>query len=278
MGDRRIEHDGIAARVAGEGEAVMWLHGYTLDAGIWDELWALLPGWTHVGVDLPGHGRSEPFARGETLAGLGERLARFALAHDVRHVAGLSFGGMVALAMAIARPRGFSSLVLASPALAGGPEEDSAQARNIELERLYRARGPGAWMTERWMTSPPDIFRGAAAHSELWARLRATVERHSWSELRDMEMQGLARDPQRPQDLERIEARTLVLVGEDDMPAFKRIAELVRRSIPGCERVRVAGAGHLCLLETPEEAAPLIRRHLESAQASRRPASLQEVS
>ena len=88
-------------RADGGGDGVLWIHGYTLNAGIWAELWRLLPGWRHIGIDLPGHGRSAPLAPGETLRGLARRLNRLAAEQGVRHLVALSFGGMIALQMAI---------------------------------------------------------------------------------------------------------------------------------------------------------------------------------
>jgi pimeloyl-ACP methyl ester carboxylesterase len=248
---------GLAARVRGEGESVLWVHGYTLDGGIWDELWDLLPGWRHVGIDLPGHGASDPVAPGEDLPALARRLAALAAAEGVRHVVAISFGGMIGLQLAL-EMEGLQTLVLGSPGIGGGPRDPAAQTRNLELARLYRTRGVGPWLAELWMTSPPDIFRGAEGHPELWRRLRETVERHRWDELGSDVMRGISDHPQPLASFRRIRARTAVFVGEEDMPTFKRCAELLRQAIPGCERIRVPGAGHLALLEEPRRLAPAV--------------------
>ena len=71
---------GLALREQpGAGEAVLWLHGYTMDSRIWEEAWALLPGPRHLGLDLPGHGGSPP-APGLDLPALGRRVAEVARA------------------------------------------------------------------------------------------------------------------------------------------------------------------------------------------------------
>lgn len=254
--------DGIAARVSpARAERVLWIHGYTLDSSIWDDLWSRLPAWHHIGIDLPGHGASERMAAGEDLGELGRRIGDLALEYEVRHLVGLSFGGMVALQVAIEMPSAFASLVLGSPGLGGAPQDPYARARNLELTRLYRERGSGPWMGDVWMKSPPDIFKGAASYSDLWQKLREVVDRHPWSELGDGTMQGLANYPQPEQHLRRIEAETLILVGEEDMGVFKRYAEVIRRSIPACERVYLPGVGHLGLLEAPATVGALIAAH-----------------
>jgi pimeloyl-ACP methyl ester carboxylesterase len=265
VADARAGREGLLVRNHGHGEAVLWVHGYTLDSTIWAHVWAALPGWRHVGVDLPGHGGSESMVPGESLPALARRLVRLAREYDVRHLAGLSFGGMVCLQMAIEAPETFATVTLSSPALGGGPADPHAQTRNRALGRLFRLRGAGSWMTELWMTSPPNIFLGASEHPELWARLQEIVDRHTWAELADGAMEQLSRYPTQVRELDRITTNVLVIVGEDDMPSFKRSAELLRRSIGRCKRIYCAEAGHLALLEQTSTLAPIVQAHLEAA-------------
>src|SRR5262245_54097544 len=168
--------DGIAGRVApGPGETVLWIHGYTLDSSIWEDLWHRLPNWRHVGLDLPGHGGSAPLQEGEDLPEIANRIGRLAVEQKARHLVGLSFGGMVALQAALQFPTFFVSMVLNSPGLGGGPQDTDAQICYVELATLYRERGYGPWLAERWLRSPPDIFTGAADHPALWTSLREVV-------------------------------------------------------------------------------------------------------
>jgi pimeloyl-ACP methyl ester carboxylesterase len=262
----RILGAGLAGRiVSGPGTRVLWIHGYTLDSSIWADAWARLSAWSHVGIDLPGHGASDVMTRGTTLIDLARGIGRVARSVQADHLIGLSFGGMVALQVAIECPDAFRSLTVNSPALAGGPQDRHAQVRHGELLRAYRDRGAGPWLRDMWMTSPPEIFTGAAAHPALWQRLREVVGRHPWRELGDGSMEALTSHRQTPATLARIRMPTLVLVGLGDMTAFKRSAEMVRRSIPRCRRVYLPDAGHLGLVETPGAAAPLIEAHMIAA-------------
>jgi pimeloyl-ACP methyl ester carboxylesterase len=260
--------DGFAARVVSGGpDAVLWIHGYTLDSSSWLPVWDLLPGWTHIGVDLPGHGSSLPLKDGESLPSLARRLWTLAARHDVRHCVALSFGTLVATQMAIERPDALATLVLAAPALGGGPQENGVGVRYQELITTYRQRGFGPHLRARWMTSPPDIFKGAEARPELWARLWRLVGRHPWWELADDSFARFANHPQTQSELRRIGAPTLVLIGDNELAAFKRCAELIRRAIPAVHRTYLPEAGHLCMLEQPELSAPLIGNHLRHGHA-----------
>lgn len=262
--------DGLAARVVpgdgpGDGEAVLWIHGYTLDSSSWTRLWELLPGWRHIGIDLPGHGASLPLPAGDDLPALARRIGGLALRHGVRHVVALSFGTLVALQIAIEHPEDFATVTLAAPALGGGPQDPDVALRYDELADAWRRRGFGPHLRERWMTSPPDLFKGAESKPELWAQLWRLVGRHAWWELGDGSYGRLGNHPQTRPQLQAIRSSFLVLVGDNEMPAFKRCAELIRRSVPDCQRAYVPAVGHLCILEDPEGTHERIARHWSRA-------------
>lgn len=247
---------------ASTGAPMLWVHGYTLDGTIWGPSWQALPGWQHIALDLPGHGRARPLRPGEALDGLAAEVIATARAVGARHLVGMSFGGMVALQAAIAAPEAFDAVVLASPGLAGGPQDAEAATCNQALMRMARDRGIGPWLADRWMMSPPRIFDGSLTRPVLRERLAEVVARHGWRELIDGSMQGLQACAQTPESLARITARLLILVGGQDMPVFLRSAELLRRAVPGARRVVIEDAAHMCLLESPEASAAQIRAHL----------------
>jgi pimeloyl-ACP methyl ester carboxylesterase len=253
---------GIAARVRpGLGDPVLWVHGYTVDSTVWADLWSLLPGQAHYGIDLPGHGASSPLVPGTTLAELGERLAAGAMGRCVRHVVGLSLGSMIALQVVLARPEAFATLTLAAPAVGGGPVDADVGVRYRELHALYRRRGPGPWLTELWMRSPPATF--AHAGEPLRARLAAVIDGHSWREFDDpgFGIGGLTRQAQDVGALARAPARLLVLTGEHELPAFRQTARILQALRPDARAVALPGVGHLCVLQAPETSARLLSEH-----------------
>ena len=264
---------GIRLHAAGEsGPAVLWVHGYTLDGTIFAPLWRRLPGYRHLAPDLPGHGASTAFSSADALEEMIDAVDRTARALGARRLVGLSFGGTVALEAALRAPERYDALVLASPGLLGGPVDPESATCHLELLELARSRGLGPWLAERWLSVPPAIFAGARRHPRLFARLEAIVRRHRFEELLAERMAALATSVRDPRDLRRIRSRVALLVGEDDMPAFKRTAELLRRELPDARRLYVAEAGHLSLLEAPETVAATLASILgedEHASASR---------
>lgn len=258
----------LSTRSAGNGPAVLWLHGYAMDSTIWRPLWKLLPGWRHVGVDLPGHGLSGPIPPGLTLPHLADELAGVARREGARRVVALSFGSLAAVQFALDHPELVDCLVLAAPTLGGAPPDPLAQRRYQELLALYRLVGVGEALVDRWMQSPPDIFRGTERHPALRAMLRTICLRHSWAELGDGAMSVLNGHAHAPADLGAIAADTLVLVGAQDMPAFVGNAALLDRCVPASRVVEVQQAGHLPLLERPEMVAGHLAEHLAGHPAA----------
>lgn len=250
--------NGLRVVRSGTGPAVLWVHGYTMDLTLWRPLWELLPGWRHIGVDLPGHGGSEPLRPGTTLPTLALRLAEIAEAERADRVVGLSFGSSVALQMALEAPEVVRNLVLAAPTLGGAPPDPAARRRYMELMMVRRAGGGREQMAELWMSSPPDIFRGTEAHPALRARLRAVIGGHSWAELDTGAMAALSAHRHPPEDLTRIRASTMVIIGDSDMPTFVTNAETLRQTVPGCHIRTIPNSGHLPLLEQPEMSAKAV--------------------
>lgn len=253
---------GVKARVReGAGESVLWVHGYTIDSSLWDELWAGLPQYCHIGIDMPGHGLSPPLQPGTSLVELGEALALAALDNGVRHVVGLSLGSMIALQVALSRPQGFASLCVGAPAVAGGPADEGVGRRYTEMAQLFFTAGPGQWMRELWMRPPPDLFRYAHNRPLLWEKLCAVIDRHSWGEFRGCGVARMATERQPFQSFSTLGCRTLVLVGEYEFPAFQETARQLQQHIPDCRLVNLSGVGHLCMLEEPDLSAELIGAH-----------------
>lgn len=255
--------EGLAARRRpGAGDQVLWIHGYTLDSTSWQDLWDRLPGWSHIGLDLPGHGASRPLAPDEDLPSLARCIGRAAAGEGVRHLVALSFGTIVALQVAIEHPGAFASITLGAPALGGGPQDPEAERLYAVLLDLYRQRGRGPHLDALWLGAESPVFRGLDRGSGLWRQIAALVERHGWGELATGAMGRLTAHPQSRRDLGSVRAAMLVLVGDRDMVAFRRSAEILRRSVPAAERLYLPGAGHLCLLEEPERTACLLSAHL----------------
>jgi pimeloyl-ACP methyl ester carboxylesterase len=263
--------EGIMCREApGPGDKVLWIHGYSMDSSLWLALWQHLPNWHHIGIDLPYHGQSADWPATYSMPEFVQCVGNMALACGVRHIAGLSLGAILTLQLATEFPTSFRSVTLGSAGLAHGPNDPYAGPHYWRLGRLYRQNGAGPWMTEHWMRWPPDIFKGAAEHDDLWRRLVAVIDSHRWEEFRTGFITQLTRHNQM-EDLNRIgliQSPTLLVVGEQEMAAFKKAAAILEETIPRCQVVYLPQAGHLCLLEQPAASAEVIERHWQQVGAN----------
>lgn len=252
-----------------DGERILWIHGYTMDSSVWAEIWSLMPGWYHIGIDLPNHGASRRLTPKEDLSSLADQLGRLAQSYDVRHIVALSFGTIIALQMAVQFPGTFTSLVLGAPALAGGPADRMIETRYGELALAYRERGAGPHLGALWMRSPPDTFKGAELRPSVWAQLETVIARHAWAELSTGAMYYLTNQPQTAEQIMTVDAATLIIIGEHELPVFQTCADLVRRTVPNCRIETIPDAGHLCLIEEPHASSAMIDDHLREDRSDR---------
>lgn len=260
--------EGLVCREApGPGEKVLWIHGYSMDSSLWCELWQYLPEWHHIGIDLPYHGQSADLPPTYTMPAFARMVGELALAKGVTHIAGLSLGAILTLQVATEFPEAFRSVTLGSAGLSHGPNDPHAGPHYWRLGTLYGKHGAGPWMTEHWMRWPPDIFKGAADHDPLWRRLIDVIDRHRWAEFDTGFVTRLTQHRQIDHlaQIAQIQSPTLLVVGEQEMPAFKQAARIIQETIPTCEVAYLPMAGHLCLLEQPEQSARLIAEHWQKA-------------
>ena len=255
--------DGLAGRVQpGEGNKVLWIHGYTLDSSSWTEMWRRLPGWYHIGLDLPGHGVSAPIAPQDDLRTLGRKVADLCREQDIRHIVALSFGTVTATQVLIEEPNHLWSVVLGAPTLAGGPSDPEVGGTYARLQQLYNRSGSAREMAATWMSC--IAWEGIDQKPILREELGRLVENHRWTELKDWAILRLLQPPQREDDLRSIRTPLLILIGDRDLPAFHACAAILQRTVARCERVTLADTHHLCMLESPDPSAESIEKHLRS--------------
>jgi 2-succinyl-6-hydroxy-2,4-cyclohexadiene-1-carboxylate synthase len=257
--------DGLAVTEVGDGPGVLWLHGYTMCSEVWRPVWERMPGWRHVGLDLPWHGASRGLRDRETLAMLADSIVAHTASSSVSHVVALSFGTVLATEMAVRHPDAYDSWTLAAPSLAGMPHEPAVTRRYLDLYSMYRRFGAGPHMTQLWMASPPAIFAGINDRPEARERMRHVVDKHPWHELASDGMRRLVTRAQVPDDLAAAQAPIAVIVGGQDLLTHKACARAIALSAPTASMTTMPRCGHLPLLEEPDSGASLIARHLTTS-------------
>jgi 3-oxoadipate enol-lactonase len=166
---------------------------------------------------------------------------------------GLSLGGMVGMSLAASEPERIETLTLCCTGAKLGTGEDW-----LERAATVRADGTGVLverLRERWFT--PAFRDGEVARSYLDELL--TISPEGYARCCEAIGEFDFRD-----ELGRIEAPTLVLVGEDDPVTPPKVVELLSEGIPHTETLVVPQAAHLANVEQPEAVAAAVLRHAES--------------
>lgn len=241
-----LESGRLYYEVAGlaQAEAVVFLHGFSLDTRLWDGQWQpFAERYRVLRYDLRGFGQSSlpqaPFSHSDDLHALLSGL-------EIKdaHVVGLSLGGGLALDFALAYPALVRSLILVDATLGGfaWTKDWSEPGRAARESGLAAAK-------EAWLRD--EVFAPALERPQAAARLRRMVADYSgWHWLN----RGLERGPTPPasERLTEIAAPTLAIVGERDVPDFHAIAARLARSLPNARLITLPGLGHLPNLEAPE--------------------------
>lgn len=247
-----------------DAETIVWIHGYTMSAEAWAPLWLEMPEFVHVGVDLPGHGATPAWPRSATLADVAAAVAAVMRDRAASRLVGLSFGSAVALETVL-RGGPVEHLVMAAPTINEKVEDDTeARAKVLQLARGRHAGMTGEQLASIWMASPPDIFTGLSRHPEAWHRMSEVICRHRFDEFLDGSWRGILESPQDDAMLAAVRARTMVIVGSEDMPRFLRNAERLRAGVPDCTVHTLPGAGHIPLFEQPDKSVEIMSDFLAS--------------
>ena len=245
----------------GAGEpAVLLVHGFPLDAGMWrPQLDALAGSHRLVAPDLYGFGGSDvppdpggapPGAEGDaySIPGYADQVAGVADALGLGPVVlvGLSMGGYVALDLARRRPELIAALVLADTRA----EADSSEARQRRSDQqvFLRARGDVASLADG--LADTVVGKATADREALLERVKAMMAANpadGWiGALEAMRTRADATDV-----LGSIGVPALVVVGEDDTLTPPALSEAMAAAIPGARLEVIPAAGHLSSLENP---------------------------
>jgi len=273
MSDLKFNGVSVGYRSSGEGPTLLYLHSGVASGGQWrGVIEALEKPWRHVTVDFYGCGKTAPWP------GIPEErtheaeadLAMAVLEHlDLNtapfHLVGHSYGGGIALRLAIAHSRKVAGMALIEPMamslLGESPSRENTRHHEtlrdeaLAFERLVAAgREEDAW--RRFL----DFPNGAGAWDALTPEARErflTLTANVVSGLHANQNHATT-----PDECRTINFPVLALRGEKTLPAFHRITEVVAEAIPGCHLGTLAGAGHMSPLTHPALVAAAIEAHL----------------
>jgi pimeloyl-ACP methyl ester carboxylesterase len=246
----------IAYRRAGNGPALVLLHGFSLDSRSWrPQIEELSDRFTVIAWDAPGSGESQdppdPFGIGDWASALAGTLD--AAGVQRAHIVGLSWGGLLAQEFYRRYPSRVISLTLADTYAGWTGSIGAAAAEQRLAAAVEDSTRPSAEFVEKYL---PGMFGDAAAASTRRELARIMADFHPTG-FRLMAA-ALARADTR-ELLPKIGVPTLLIWGDADARAPLRVGHAIRDAIPGARLEVLHGAGHLSNLERPIEFDALVR-------------------
>ncbi len=238
----------------GRSEAVVLSHAIGCDRRMWSDLVAALARrWRVLNIDSRGHGKSPVPPRPYTLGAMADDVARvldrvgIARAHWV----GLSMGGMVGQAFALAHPERLGRLVLANTTSSYGPDGGTTWANRIRLVEEGGLAAIRDAVAERYFSAD---FR--ARHADVVRQVMDRVMETNaqgylgcCDAIAELDFLG---------SLERIQAPTLVIAGALDAGTPPAMAQAMVERIPDARLEVLQGAAHLSAVEKPTAFATLV--------------------
>lgn len=255
----------IYVETAGEGMPVAFVHSGICDLRTWDDQFPAFAA-THRAIryDMRGWGRSVcpsgAFSHSRDLAALLR-----ALEATPACVIGSSFGGRVAIDLALESPDTVSALVLVGAALGGYRMSEDLDAFEEQIEAAMEAGDiPAAaevdlrvWMDGPWRT--PEQVNPAVRE-----RARVMAE-HVYDVIPQQSHDAVPLPPDVPASVRLVNVRvpTLVIVGDLDQPDMLAIADLLAETIPNARKVVMEGTAHLPHMEQPERFNRIVLDYLD---------------
>jgi len=259
----------LVYRDEGEGEAVLLIHGHTLDHRVWNEMSPELvgEGLRVIRPDLRGHGGSARPESGYHLSDHAADMEALLDAVGVRTAAivGFSLGGGIALELALERPGRVGALVLVAPVMPDRPFEPAFMDNLKQVARSARGEGIEAAMLGPWLQSP--LLAASLERPGVREQVTEMVRDFPGAEYLAARRDAVARDWTVPDRLGELRCPAHVVVGARELPGFTAFADEAWNGIPGAAKTVVDDAGHLLPLEAPEALVEVIVETVRGAEA-----------
>ncbi len=251
----------MAYDVAGDGPAVVLLHGYPFNRSMWrEQVKALSADYKVVAPDLRGHGETEA-TKNATMYEMARDVAALLDKLNIERASfcGLSMGGYVTFSFYSLFSSRVQSLILADTR----PQSDAEETRRVRHEQAQKISEEGMKAVAESLLQKvltPETLR---ERPEIVSRVREMIQ-GTKPEGAVAALRGMAERKDHSYLLERILAPSLVIVGSHDQITPPEVAEKMRRDIPGSRLEIIENAGHLSNIENPNQFNNAVKKFLDA--------------
>jgi len=238
--------------VAGAGEALVFIHGFTYDSRAWQKQFAEFKrNYQVIRYDLRGHGQSsmpDPNVEYSHVSDLSSLMDYLSI--EKGHIVGNSLGGSIALDFVLCYPDRVRSLILAEAGLnARGismPQDISSWF--MQTVKIARTRGVND-AKRHWLSSP--LLASALNNRASRDVAQQMIQDYSgWHWLYE---DPVIRELYNVEMLKAIEVPVLIIKGGLSHHWLHDLMEIQRRYIANSHVEQIMGSGHSLSIERPEE-------------------------
>ena len=256
----------------GTGDPVVLVHSSGMSSRQWRRLEAELS-TTHrvASPDLLGYGESSPFPDTERFHFALDQLAlerlvdRLASEAGPVHLVGHSYGGFLALLVALHRPQSVRSVAVYEPVSFGvlRSVEDEPALRTLRATDESHPFPETPQAIEAWLEGFIDYWNGDGG----WRALPESAQQSFRATARKMigEVRTLGADRTPHQAYATLAMPVLLLGSEVSTLAADRVLEILAATVPRARRERIAGATHMGPLTHPSQVNALIAAHVRAS-------------
>jgi 3-oxoadipate enol-lactonase len=249
---------------AAEGPVLVLVNGLLTDLGSWAPHLPRLADFRCLSYDCRGQGASdapeaEHYPVAEHGRDLGHLLDALGVVEPV-HVIGLSNGGAAGLCLAAAQPERVASLVVC------GAYARCDRLLELKLRSWIAAMEHGGARL-RFDVATPWIWgpRFLAEHAEALLGYRSKGEALP-AAVAERLIAGAIAHHLDDEELRRVQARTLVVVGAEDLLTPPRMAREIAQGVPGARLCTLSELGHAAALEDVERFCAMVCEFLAGAR------------
>jgi pimeloyl-ACP methyl ester carboxylesterase len=250
-GHTKVNGTSLYYETGGKGHPLVFISGGgLLDSRSWDRQFETFSKTnTVIRYDIRGIGKSarpeEQFSHSNDLY----ELLNF-LEIKKAHIVGLSFSGAIAIDFVLEHPEMVDHLVLAATGTSSDAKGDANLKGLSGLNAFAKKEGAAKTIQLIFDTSTFISKDNNAAQEKI-----SSIYRDNWDLFEnDFPLVRLwrATDPAAGNRLSEIRARSLVMIAENDSPAYKMMTENLANGIPGATRVLITHSTHVINLDKPE--------------------------
>lgn len=244
----------------GQGEPLLFLHGFTFDHRMWQGQLDFFSQYYRVLVlDSRGHGQSDApetgYSRGHRVEDTKHLLDELKI--DKVHLIGLSMGGTTAIGFALKYPERLKSMVLVSTGAAGHSPGKKIQI----LDEIAKTKGIEA-AKEKWLEWILVWFN--KRDPEIGRLIKKMVNEHSGAIWVDP-MRGKYQRTIDVENVHKISTPTLIVAGQLDR-LFVELSEKLHQEIKNSQLILLENAGHMLNLEYSDKFNAELLNFIESIE------------